>query len=120
MFTMPDNYNGMKANGEEKSKNTIIMYRTHLNKIANATGFTTIAEFTKNSRKVVKAIDEICPQGDESDVIYRSKKRVYYSAIFMVLPKEVLARRNAFYLANKKIQDGKPSSFKKIDEPATP
>jgi len=116
-FTMPDTFNHLKANGEEKSKNTIIMYRTHLNKIANATGFTTIAEFTKNSRKVIKAIDEICPQGDESDVIYRSKKRVYYSAIFMVLPKAVLARRNAFYLANKKIQDGKPSSFKKEEIP---
>ena len=117
---MPDTYKDTKANGEPKSKNTILMYKTHLNKISRATGFTTIAEFTKNSRKVVKAIDEICPQGDESDIVYRSKKRVYYSALFMVLPPAVLARRNAFYLANKKLQDGKPSSFKKVDGPEAP
>jgi hypothetical protein len=118
MFVMPDTYNEMKADGQPKSKNTIAMYKTHLNKISNATGFSTIAEFTKNSKKVIKAIDEICPQGNESDVIYRSKKRVYYSALFMVLPPEVLAKKNAFYLANKKVQDGKPSSFKKVDGPA--
>jgi len=113
MFTMPDNYNKMKANGEEKSKTTIAMYKTHLNKIAKATGFTTVEEFVKNTAKVNKAISELCPKGDESDVMHRSKKRVYYSAIFMVLPPDVLAKKNAFYLANKKLQDAPPADFKK-------
>lgn len=115
MFTMPETYNDKKADGEPKSKNTVAMYKTHLNKIAKATGFTTVEEFVKNTAKVNKAISELCPKGEESEVMYRSKKRVYYSAIFMVLPPDVLAKKNAFYLANKKLQDGRPEDFKKTE-----
>jgi hypothetical protein len=113
MFTMPETYNGMKANGEPKSKNTIAMYKTHLNKISNATGYTTVEEFVAHITSIVKAIDAICVQkDDESDATFRSRKRVFYSAIFMVLPAEMTSQPNAFYLANKKLQDGNPADFK--------
>ena len=113
MFTMPETYNDKKANGEPKSKNTIAMYKTHLNKLATATGYTTVAEFVKNSMKVVKAVNELCTRkDDEPEATFRSRKRVFYSAIFMILPQEVSSRPNAFYVANKKIQDGNPADFK--------
>ena len=113
MFTMPETYNDKKANGEPKSKNTIAMYKTHLNKLATATGYTTVAEFVKNSMKVVKAVNELCVKKDEeAEATFRARKRVFYSAIFMILPQEVSSRPNAFYVANKKIQDGNPADFK--------
>lgn len=110
---MPESYNGMKANGEPKSKNTIAMYKTHLNKIANATGYTTVEEFVEHIKTVVKAIDAICVQKEgEPDATFRSRKRVFYSAIFMVLPPEISSQPNDYYLANKKLQDGNPADFK--------
>ena len=113
MFTMPETYNATKANGEPKSKNTIAMYKTHLNKVAKASGYTTTEEFVKHAAKVVKAINELCTKTEtESEVAFRARKRVYYSAIFMILPKEILAKPNAFYVANKKLQDAPPADFK--------
>jgi hypothetical protein len=113
MFTMPETYNDKKANGESKSKNTVAMYKTHLNKIAKASGYTTVEEFVKHGAKVVKAINELCTKKEnESEVAFKARKRVFYSAIFMILPKEVLAKSNAFYVANKKLQDAPPSDFK--------
>ena len=110
---MPEEYNTTKANGEPKSKNTIAMYKTHLNKVAKASGYTTTEEIVKHSMKVVKAINELCTKTEaESEAAFRARKRVYYSAIFMVLPKEVVAKPNAFYAANKKLQDAPPSDFK--------
>lgn len=111
---MPDNYNKLKANGEPKSTNTIAMYRTHLNKLANATGYTTVEEFIANIKTVVKAIDAICVQKEgEALATFRSRKRVFYSAVFMVLPASMTSQPNGFYLANKKLQDGNPADFKK-------
>jgi hypothetical protein len=113
MFTLPETYNSTKANGDPKSKTTIAMYKTHLNKISTATGYTTVEEFVKHPSKVVKAINEICAKKEnESEVAFRSRKRVFYSAVFMVLPKEIVSKPNAFYLANKKLQDAPPSDFK--------
>lgn len=112
-FTMPDSYNKMKANGEPKSTNTIAMYKTHLNKIANATGYTTVEEFIEHITVIVKTIDKICVQkDDEADATFRSRKRVFYSAIFMILPPEMSSQPNDFYLANRKLQDGNPADFK--------
>jgi hypothetical protein len=112
-FTLPDNYNKNKADGSPKSDNTIKMYKTHLNKISNATGYTTVEEFVEHIKTVVKAIDAICVQKEgEPDATFRSRKRVFYSAIFMVLPASMTSQPNAFYLANKKLQDGNPADFK--------
>jgi hypothetical protein len=113
MFTMPEKFNDKKANGEPKSTNTINMYKTHLNKLATATGYITVAEFVKHSMKVVKAVNDLCVRKpDEAEATFRARKRVFYSAIFMILPPEVTAKPNAFYVANKKIQDGNPADFK--------
>jgi hypothetical protein len=112
-FELPEKYNDKKADGSPKSKNTVAMYKTHLNKLATATGYTTVTEFVKHSMKVVKAINELCVRKpDEAEATYRARKRVFYSAIFMILPAEVTAKPNAFYVANKKIQDGNPADFK--------
>ena len=113
MFTLPETYNKMKADGSPKSKNTIAMYKTHLNKLAMTTGYTTVEEFVKHSMKVVKAINELCVKKDEeAEATFRARKRVFYSACFMVLPTDFLSRPNAYYVANKKLQDGNPADFK--------
>lgn len=112
-FIMPPTYNTTTKKGAEKSKATISAYKTHLNRIAAATGLTTIEEFMKSSRKVNAAINKICVKNDEeSAVTFQARKRVYYSAIFMVLPPEVLAKPNPFYRANKKLQDANPADYK--------
>jgi len=112
-FILPEDYNKMKANGEPKSQNTINMYKTNLNKISDETGYTTVAELVKNSRKTIKAINDICvKKPNETAAVFKARKRVFYSAIFMVLPADVLATPNQFYLANKKIQDANPEDFK--------
>ena len=112
-FTLPETYNKNKADGSPKSKNTISMYRTHLNKLATATGYTTVAEFMKHSMKIVKAINDICVRKpEEAEATFRARKRVFYSACFMVLPTDFLSRPNAYYVANKKLQDGNPADFK--------
>jgi len=116
-FTMPDTYNTSTKRGAPKSKATIAAYKTHLNRIADATGLTTVREFVGASRKVISAINKMCvKRDDESAVSFQGRKRVYYSAIFMVLPPEVLAKPNAFYKANKKLQDSNPADFKAASE----
>jgi len=112
-FTLPDTYNTLTRKGEQKSKATVAAYKTHLNRIADHTSLTTIEEFVKHPLKVTRAIKEICTKKDqESDVAWRARMRVYYSAIFMVLPSEMLTKPNPFYKANKKLQDGNPADFK--------
>jgi hypothetical protein len=110
---MPETYNKNKADGSPKSKNTISMYKTHLNKLATATGYITVEEFMKHSMKIVKAINELCVRKpEEAEATYRARKRVFYSSIFMILPPEFTAKPNAFYVANKKLQDANPADFK--------
>jgi hypothetical protein len=50
---------------------------------------------------------------DETDAKHLSRARVFYSAIFMVLPKKYMEKPNPFYRANKKYQEGNPADFKK-------
>jgi hypothetical protein len=116
MFTLPDNINVMKANGEPKKPSTISIYKTHLNRISVATGLTTVEQFIKQPRKVIMAIKALTEKkDDESEAQYLARVRVYYSAIFMVLPKEYMETPNSFYRANQKYQGGKPADFKKPD-----
>jgi hypothetical protein len=116
-FTMPDTYSTTTKKGAPKSKATIATYRTHLNRIADASGLTTVEEFVGASRKVISSINKLCvKRSGESAINFQGRKRVYYSAIFMVLPPAVLAKPNAFYKANKKLQDSNPADFKASSE----
>lgn len=110
-FTMPDTYNTTKDNGDPKSAATIAIYRTHLNKLAKM-GFPDVEALLADPSSVIQALKAIPKGDDESEIMYKSRMRVYFSAIFMVLPAEVRAKKNAYYLANKKFQDGKPADFK--------
>lgn len=114
---MPETYNTMTQKGTPKTKATIGAYKTHLNRIADATELITVDEFIKNSRKVIAAINKMCIKKEgESAVAFQARKRVYYSAIFMVLPTELLKKPNAFYKANKKLQDANPADYKESTE----
>jgi hypothetical protein len=113
-FTLPEQINDTQRNGKPKSPNTINLYKAHLNMITRATGLTTVEEFMKATRKVnaaIKALTEKKP--DETDAKHLSRARVFYSAIFMVLPKKYMEKPNPFYRANKKYQEGNPADFKK-------
>jgi hypothetical protein len=49
---------------------------------------------------------------DESDEMFRARKRIYYSAIFMILPPEVKNTSNMYYQANKELQDINPANYR--------
>ena len=65
--------------GEMYSKNTVKVYQTYMNKLANATGITTIADLSKskNQKQIVQFIDS--QTGDNWS------HRVAYSAVFYSL-----------------------------------
>jgi|688.fasta_scaffold925651_1 hypothetical protein len=116
-FILPEQINNLKRNGDPKSSNTINLYKAHLNMITKATGFTTIEQFMKATRKVNSAIKILAEKKpDEPVAKHLSRVRIFYSAIFMVLPKKYMEKPNPFYRANKKYQDGNPADFKKTTE----
>jgi hypothetical protein len=113
-FTLPEKINDTQRNGKPKSPNTINLYKAHLNMITRATGLTTVEQFMKATRKVNAAIKTLTEKKpDETDAKHLSRARVFYSAIFMVLPKKYMEKPNPFYRANKKYQEGNPADFKK-------
>ena len=115
-FQMPAVWNNLKRNGEPKSPYTINLYKVHLNRITAQTGLETIEKMMKATRKVNAAIQTLTSKKDTESVMEQSSRaRLYYSALFMVLPAEYIKTPNAFYRANKKWQDGKPEDFKKTE-----
>jgi len=110
-FQMPTEFNTSKSNGGEKSAGTISIYKTHLNRLA-AAGFDTVDKIISNSSDVIKTILAFPKKDDESAILYKSRLRVYFSAIFMILPATIRATPNAYYSANKKLQDANPADFK--------
>ena len=114
---MPKTFNHLKRDGQPKTQNTVNLYKVHLNRITASTGLDTIEKMMKATRKVNAAITTLVPKkSGESAVQQSARARIYYSALFMVLPTEYISKPNAFYRANKKWQDGKPEDFKKDDE----
>jgi len=120
-FIFPEKYNNLTNKGTEKSKSTISIYKTHLNRITALTGLDTVEQFMKASRKVNKVIADLNPIMENQSVSQRNTKvRIYYSALFTVLPEEYIKKPNPFYKANKKWQDGNPADFKKIEKENAP
>jgi hypothetical protein len=115
-FTLPPVYSTQiesgKRKGEPKSKGTINVYKNRLNQIANATGVDTLEKLLARPFSVIEFIKGIAPIGDESDEVFRARKRTYYSAIFMVLPPEIKNTPNMYYRANKKLQDAPPDNYR--------
>ena len=116
-FQMPATWNGNKRDGAPKTQNTINLYKAHLNRLTAQTGLDTIEKMMKATRKVNAAICSLVPKKAGESAVQRSARaRLYYSALFMVLPADYIKKPNAFYRANKKWQDGKPEDFKKSEE----
>jgi len=119
-FQMPATWNNLKRDGEAKSPYTINLYKVHLNRITAQTGLETIEKMMKATRKVNAAIRALVAKKPTETVVQQSARaRLYYSALFMVLPEEYIKKPNAFYRANKKWQDGKPEDFKKTEQDET-
>jgi hypothetical protein len=101
-----------KRKGESKSKGTMNVYKNRLNQIANATGVDTLEKILAEPKKVIDFIKGVAPMADESDEMFRARKRIYYSAIFMILPPEVKNTSNMYYQANKELQDINPANYR--------
>ena len=112
-FNLPTEVNSLTAKGTPKSASTIALYKVHLNKIAKATGHDTVDKLLANSRSVIAAIKTLsAKKPGESPNAHLARTRIYYSAIFYILPPDIKAKPNAFYRANKKVQEAPPANFK--------
>jgi hypothetical protein len=115
-FTLPAVYSTLiesgKRKGEPKSKGTINVYKNRLNQIADATGVDTLEKLIARPFSVIKFIREVAQMDGEEEKTFRSRKRTYYSAIFMVLPPEMKNTTNMYYRANKKLQDVNPADYR--------
>ena len=80
------------------SVNTLKIYKSKLNKLAN-NGFNSVDSLIQNQIEVINLINNMV-NGDEDK--HRQEKRLIYSAIFFVLPQEVLAQQNEYYFAFQK------------------
>ena len=110
-FILPETYSttiesGTRA-GEPKSKATIAVYKSRLNHITTLTGIDNLAGILAHPFKVIQAIKTLPADAGESEVAHRSRKRTYFSAIFMILPPDVKAKSNMYFIENKRLQDAR-------------
>jgi hypothetical protein len=84
------------------SPNTIKTYKSRLNKLASQ-GFSNVDELLRQSQDVILTINTLVP-GMESPAL-RQEKRIYFCAIFWVLPESVLKSQNPYYKAFQGVRD---------------
>ena len=77
------------------STNTANTYKTCLNRLA-AAGYTNQSILIEKAYEVAHYIQQLFPGDDEKT---KQKRRLYYSAVFNVLPHTYLARTNAYHEA---------------------
>jgi hypothetical protein len=94
VFTLPDTFRD-----KELSATTQKIYKSKLNALSRD-GFDTVAALLKNKLQVIRAIKALVP---EDDAAARQKKRTFLSAIFWVLPEEVLPAKNAYHSYYQKV-----------------
>jgi len=104
-FILPDSFAPKyQKDGSPRtlSRNTIKTYKSRLNKLASQ-GFSTVDELLRQPQAVILAINQLLP-GMESPAL-RQEKRIFFSAIFWVLPEQYLQRENPYHKAFQGVRD---------------
>jgi hypothetical protein len=91
-----------EGNPRTLSKNTIKIYKNRLNKISEK-GYSTVDELIESPEGVIQAINDLVPGASTPET--RQHKRVYYSAVFYVLPEQYLQSSNSYYKAFQYLKD---------------
>jgi uncharacterized membrane protein len=104
MFEIPNDIT------KELAARSIGIYKGKLNEIQKAVGVNNRDELLQESKKVLDYIDSKYKDETESEDAVRTKKRLYFSAIFWVTDALALEKKKAFYTAFQKI---KPTFFVK-------
>lgn len=104
VFTLPETFREKVDESDptkmkEKTAATKKIYKSKLNALAKA-GYDTTAALLANKLQVIRVIKELVP---EDDAAARQKKRTFLSAIFWVLPEDVLPAKNAYYSYYQKV-----------------
>jgi hypothetical protein len=89
------------------SKNTVKIYKSKLNKLAEA-GFTDTTALTLQPKAVCDEIVRLEPDGVSMNG--RMRRRLYISSIFWVLPEQFRASKNAYYELFQGVKDEPPPS----------
>ena len=99
-FQVPD-----ETSKPDLSKNTIKIYKSKLNKLAEA-GFDTVASLTLQPQAVCEEIVRLEPDG--VSVNGRMRRRLYISSVFWVLPEQYRATKNPYYQLFQGVKDEPP------------
>lgn len=91
-----------EGNPKTLSKNTIKIYKNRLNKLSEK-GYSTVDELLHSPEGVIQAINDLVPGASTPET--RQHKRVYYSAVFYVLPEPYLQKANPYYQAFQYLKD---------------
>jgi len=85
-----------KRTGEDRSKNTIKLYKTYLNKLANM-GYTTKKDLVEKQIDVVNDIKKNVLESNGNTTVMNQKTRIFLSAIYYVLHDVSYSDLTAYY-----------------------
>lgn len=94
-FTIPDD-------APEKNKNTVAVYKRHLNILAKELVITTVEEALAQQKEITEFVTKKVP---DTDISYKAKRRVFFSALFWVLTNKPLTEKKEFFDYYQTIKD---------------
>jgi len=87
----------------EKNKNTAAVYKRHLNMFARELAITTVEEALAHQKEITEFVAKKIP---DTDVSYKAKRRVFFSALFWILTNKPLAEKKVLFDYYQSIKDG--------------